>query len=538
MIILGLAVATCEHHAAALVVDGEIVGAAEEERFNGRKHYGWAPEGRPGDNLINSADLTLNDALCRGAVAWLLSERGLTLGDVDVVALNGVPHRYLGTRECVREGRYLFVPHHLAHAALAARTSPWTDCNVLTVDGRGEYETAAWFTYREGELTRRAELPAGEGRSIGGAYETVTRVLGFGGHGQGQTMALAAFADGDPDALAAAYRVAGFADFDLDEARLQQLGVDRVGEQPEVPASQAARQLAADVQAATERAVVALGREGQQAAPHARWAIAGGVALNCRANSVLRDSLGVDLWVPSAAHDAGTALGAALEAAYQLGEPAAGEVRTAGLGPDATDESCARVLADAGITPTTFSTESALLGAVAERLADGRVLGWVQGRLEYGPRALGHRSIIAHPGRPGVQDRVNGIKQRQRWRPFGPSVLATHADDWFDDTAFGPFMTFTSDVRSERRHQVAGVVHVDGTTRPQWVDESAHPRWRAMISAFAEGTGVPMVLNTSFNGRGEPIVCGPTEALESGRRLGLDGLVLGDCLVDLAESGG
>ena len=247
MIILGLAVATCEHHAAALVVDGEVVGAAEEERFNGVKHYGWHPPGAPGANLVNTPELTINEALCRGAVRWLLDSQGLHLEDVDAIALNGIPHRFAGSRDCVREGRYVFVPHHLAHASLAARTAPYGDCNVLTVDGRGEYETAAWFTFRDGELVRRGELPAGDGRSIGGAYETVTRVLGFGSHGQGQTMALAAFGEPDSARLSQAFCIRGFNDFVLDERSLQRLAEDRVpsGSNPDSPA---ARDLAADIQ--------------------------------------------------------------------------------------------------------------------------------------------------------------------------------------------------------------------------------------------------------------------------------------------------
>lgn len=530
MIILGLAVATCEHHAAALVVDGAVVGAAEEERFNGVKHYGWHPPGQPGANLVNTPDLTINDALCRGVVRWLLERQDLQLEDVDVIALNGIPHRFAGSRECVQEGRYVFVPHHLAHAALAARTSPYTDCNVLTVDGRGEYETAAWFTYRNGEIQRRGELPAGEGRSIGGAYETVTRALGFGPHGQGQTMALAAFGEPQSDRLSSAFQIRGFSDFTLDERALQSLSIERLTTGPD-PSSPLSQDLAADVQAALEEGIVALAQEGQSADPNPRWVLAGGVALNCRANSVVRDALGVELWVPSSAHDGGTALGAALEAAHILGEPACGPVWSAGLGPDLDQEVCRRELLSLGLSPVDCDNPVEM---AAEWLSEGRVIGWAQGGMEFGPRALGHRSIVAHPGAPGIQDRVNRIKDRQAWRPFGPSVLAEHASDWFEDTAFGPYMTFTSQVRDNKRALVSGVVHVDGSTRPQRVDQSGDPRWRELLLEFNERTGLPMVLNTSFNGRGEPIVCFPGHIVHSARRLELDGLLIGDHFVDLS----
>ncbi len=528
MIILGLAVATCEHHGAALVIDGQVISAVEEERLNRQKHYGWAPPGRPGANLCNDQSLTLNHVMCRDSVRHLLGERDLSLEDVDVIAVNGIPHRHHGARGCVRDGRYVFVAHHLSHAALAARTSPWRSCNVLTVDGRGEYETAAFFTYRDGVLTRRAELPAGDGRSLGGAYETVTRVLGFGPHGQGQTMALAAFGRPSSLRLAPAFSVRSFEDYDLDERALQTLSEVRAGEGADLHGS-ANTDLAADVQEAIEDALVALGRDGQGQHPSSQWAIAGGVALNCRANSVLRDALGVDLWGPSAAHDAGTALGAALEAAHLLGEPPCAPLRTAGLGPEIDDTRARECLEAHGLEPVAGDA----IATAAERLANGAVIGWAVGRLEYGPRALGFRSIVAHPGHPGVQDRVNAIKARQRWRPFGPSVLEEHASEWFVDSDFGPFMTFTAEVIPSKRERVSGVVHEDGSTRPQAVDRETNPGWRVLIEGFYGHTGVPMVLNTSFNGRDEAIVATEEQAVESALRLGLDGLVLGRWFVDL-----
>ena len=531
MIILGLSVATSEHHAAALVVDGQVVAAAEEERFNRIKHYGWSPEGRPGANLINTPGLTLNDAVCREAVGWMLGANGLTLSDVDVIALNGIPNQYLGAREPVVAGRYVYVPHHLAHASLAVRTAGVDVRHALTVDGRGEYETAALFEVVGEDIRRLEELPAGEGRSIGGAYETVTRALGFGPHGQGQTMALAAFAAATDEGLGAGFQIDSFQDWSLNEALLQEHAKARFPG-GDAFASHDARTLAADVQAATERAIVGLARSAG-APVGGGWAIAGGVALNCRANSVLRDALAAPLWVPSSAHDSGTALGAALEAAHVLGEPRCGALHGAGLGPDATPDACERAWRAAGLSPVVSEGGERLCEAVVTRLNEGKVLGWVQGRMEYGPRALGHRSIIAHPGLEGIQDKVNRIKSRQAWRPFGPSVLAEHADAWFEDANFGPFMTFTATVRAECRHLVQGVVHEDGSTRPQRVDEHAEPMWRKMIASFEQSSGIPMVLNTSFNGRAEPIVCTPDDALLSARRIGLDGIVLGPYVLDL-----
>ena len=527
MIILGLAIATSQHHAAALVIDGQVVGAVEEERLNGIKAYGWHPPGRPQANLLNTDGLAIGSAVCRQSVNLLLGRRGLGLEDVDIIALNGIPFRFQPTRECVREGRYVFVPHHLAHAAAVARPSPFDRGNVLTVDGRGEYETAAFFSYEGGELVRQRELPAGDGCSIGGVYETVTRVLGFGPNGQGQTMALASLVEGDPGRVAEAFQVNAFDDYTIDEHALQRLSQARMAGATRLDGPEG-QGLAADLQAALENALVALARDGMASNPSDRILLSGGVALNCCANSKIRDELGVDVWVTHAAHDAGTALGAALEAAHLVGEPPTSPISDAGLGPSFGREPCAKALSDAGLQ----GTENALPLA-AERILRGDVLGFFQSGMEFGPRALGHRSIVAHAGRSGIADRVNRIKGRQPWRPFGPAVLAERALDVFEDDAFGPFMTFTTTVRDSMREKVAGIVHRDGSTRPQSVGADADPAWRRLIELVDEATGIPLVLNTSFNGRGKPIVCDPKQAIEEAQILGLDGLVLGDVFVDL-----
>lgn len=503
------------------------MGAVEEERLNGIKAYGWHPAGRPGANLLNSGDFAIRDAVCRQSVAHLLGRHGLVQGDVDVIALNGVPRRYQPSRSCVREGAYIFVPHHLAHAASVARPSPFESGHVLTVDGRGEYETAAFFTYEGGELIRRMELPAGGGVSIGGAYETVTRVLGFGAHGQGQTMALASLARGDASMFDGTFRVAGFDDYCINEQAVQGVARDWMGSESVFDGPRG-QQLAANIQAALEDAVVALALEGQAKYGAERLFLSGGVALNCCANTKIRQALGRDVWVTHAAHDAGTALGAALEAAHLLGEPPSQPVLDAGLGPAFSPAECELALKQAGLS----GSNAPLEGAV-DRLLTGKVLGFFQSGMEFGPRALGHRSMVAHPGWPGIQEKVNRIKNRQSWRPFAPSVLEERAGEVFECARPGPFMTFTTLVRPEMRRRIAGVVHADGTTRPQTVGKDADPRWRRLIELFDEATGIPLLLNTSFNGRGKPIVCTPEEAIREARTLGLDALVLGDVIVDL-----
>jgi carbamoyltransferase len=252
--------------------------------------------------------------------------------------------------------------------------------------------------------------------------------------------------------------------------------------------------------------------------------LAGGVALNCSMNGrILASGRVGGLFVQPAAGDAGCSLGAALLAAAEGGEPA-WRMEHASLGPGTDDDEAERALREAGLV---FERVDDPAAAAAELVADGLVVGWAQGRLEFGPRALGNRSILADPRDPDMHRRVNEAKQREQWRPLAPSVLEEEAGEWFELGSPSPFMLLAVPVREERRAEVPAVVHVDGTARPQTVGRSAEPRYRALIAAFARETGVPLVLNTSFNGRGEPIVRTPREAVGTFLRARLDALVIG-----------
>jgi pyruvate-formate lyase-activating enzyme len=249
------------------------------------------------------------------------------------------------------------------------------------------------------------------------------------------------------------------------------------------------------------------------------------VSLNCKANDLLRTTLGAErVWAQPGANDAGTAPGAAAEAWHQLTGLPLAPMTTASLGPAFDDDTIQAALDRAGLAwqrvadPATFA---------AERLAAGEVVCWFQDRLEFGPRALGARSILSDPRNPDHHARVNRMKDREAWRPFGPSVLAGHEGDWFEDAFDARFMLFTQVVRPAQRERVPVVVHGDGSTRPQVVHAETHPRYHRLISAFHERTGVPMVVNTSFNRRGEPIVHKPDDAVEAFEALGADWLVIG-----------
>jgi predicted NodU family carbamoyl transferase/ferredoxin len=533
--VLGLAVMTQQEHAAALLRDGVVVGAVEHERLARVRHGGWHAPGRPGVTAAVDPTIALEEALCRRPVRALLEAQGITLDDVDLIAVNGLHGCFVKNNPfldaaqdipTVRAGRVVYVPHHRAHAASAWRLSGGADAWVLTVDGRGDRESAALWRGEGGALRLAHTLLALTDRSIGGVYEGVTRLLGFGSHGQGSTMALASFGAPTVD-LSAALGDDG-ARTVAHESSLDALSSYRVAAQGDLTQSQ--KDLAASTQAALEGAVGAFVARGVGDARVDALAVAGGVALNCRMNESLRQRFGLaEVFVQPGANDAGTALGAALEAWARFDDRPTPRMAHAMLGPSFDDDAMERALRHAGLR---YTRADDIADEVAGRLARGEVVCWFQGAMEFGPRALGGRSILADPRDPAMHARVNAMKSREPWRPFGPSVLAGHEGDWFERAFDARFMVFTLPVRPEKRALVPAVVHVDGSARPQVVHAETHPRYHAMISAFGARTGVPMVLNTSFNRRGEPIVCTPEDALESFLALGADALALGPFLVE------
>ncbi|MBI2384840.1 MAG: 4Fe-4S binding protein [Elusimicrobia bacterium] len=512
--ILGLAVTTMQEHAAALLEDGAVAGAVEEERLSRVRHHG-----RAGASLAADPTLCLEEVLCRRAAGALLSERGLTLDDMDAIAVNGIPARYRRAYRAhedgapipvLRAGRLVFVPHHLSHAASAWRVSGQKDSWVLTVDGRGDRETAAVFRGARGRLRRVSEILSLTDRSIGGVYETVTRLLGFGAHGQGSVMALASF--GRPRRGLSRFlsrRARGV--YSIHERGLAER-FKALARAPGAPLRKAHKGLAASLQAALEKTVLGVLKDA--GVPRgASLCLAGGVALNCRLNELIRRTFRPRaLFVQPAANDAGTALGAALEAAALLGAPPARELAGAALGPAFAEDELRAALERAGLA---YERSASVARDAAALLAEGEVVCWFQGRAEFGPRALGSRSILADPRRADMHARVNRIKDREPWRPFGPSLLAGREAEWFEDGFDSRFMLFARRLRRGKAALVPAVAHVDGTSRPQSVHAASSPLYRELIAEFDALTGVPMVLNTSFNRRGEPIVCSPADAVDA-----------------------
>jgi carbamoyltransferase len=509
--------------AAALVVDGRCVAAAEEERFTRRKH------GHP--NLPFAAwELPGN------AARWCLASAGLTPADLDAVAYSFDPAltaepETLGIHDPWDHLRrtyarhaptmladelpgldpadVVFVAHHHAHAGSAALASPEPDADVLVLDGRGECGSHLAGRYDGGRLTVHAaqSLP----HSLGLLYEDATAHLGFvRSSDEYKVMALASY--GEPrflPELREAVQTDATGGFRVDPVDWSALVKRRCAEEPWT-ADHA--DLAASLQARIEEVLLDLARWLRSRTGGTRLTLAGGVALNCVANTRLFEGSGYDdVWVQPAAGDAGTALGAALHLAAQRGDQVL-PMRGADLGRGWTDVEIESTLTTAGLR---FERPEDVAETVAEVLAADGVVGWFQGRSEYGPRALGRRSLLAHPGHAHNVERLNDVKGREEFRPVAPMVRLERAAAILERGPLpSPYMLFVHDVLPEWRDRIPAVVHVDGTARAQTVDGATEPLLDRLLAAFERRTGLPVVVNTSFNTAGRPMVDTPRDALE------------------------
>jgi carbamoyltransferase len=515
--------------AAAIVVDGRIVAAAEEERFSRRKH------GKP-PVAFSTWELP------EDAMAFCLEEAGLEPAELDAVAYSYDPDlahpagadvteaRWEGLRTLYVQraplfmrtslpgldpGLVRFVPHHVAHAASATFASGFDPCGVLVLDGRGERASHLAGAFDDGrlEILAAQELP----HSLGLLYEELTAHLGFRrSSDEYKVMAMASYGMpsylDDLRALVRADGAGGFAVGDVDFARWP----DRTD-------------LAASVQRRLEEVLLELVEWLHDRTGHRDLVLAGGVALNCVANSrIWREGPFERVWVQPAAGDAGTALGAALQVARELGdrpEP----MRTAALGRGWDDDALEARLRTAGVP---YERADDLADAVAEVLAANGVVAWFQGRSEFGPRALGHRSLLADPRPQSNLDKLNDIKGREQFRPVAPMVLAERAAEIFADGPLpSPYMLFTHSVREGWAERIPAVVHVDGSARVQTVDRHEEPLVARMLERFEARTGVPVVVNTSLNTAGRPMVDDPRDALECFGSAPVDLLAIGPFVV-------
>ena len=568
MLILGIS-AFYHESAAAAFADGVLVAAAAEERFSRVKHDAALPVEafrfcleRAGATLIDVdavayyefPEVKLDRQLWAARPAQ--GRGGDGLPDLDAAAPERAIREGLGW-----EGPILIFPHHLSHAASAYYLSGFPDAAVLTADGVGEWETT---TYGRGdgdhlELLTGVDFP----HSLGLLYSTLTSYLGFRvNSGEYKVMGLAPY--GEPrfarqvDRLLRSAPGPGF-ELDMDffdfvaGSRMYSAALVELFGRPPRRTDEALEDFHADVAASLQRALEEVLLE------KAEWlagevdsenlAMAGGVALNCVANGrLLRQGPFRRLFVQPAAGDAGGAVGAAALAHRRLAgsRPATGApgapLANVRLGPAWSGDEVADLVAATGFEHEDFRQRPGdLYDAVARRLVEGQVVGWFQGPMEFGPRALGGRSILADPRDPEMRDQVNArVKKREGFRPFAPAVLAERAAEHFalDAAAVAPslehrpcrFMLETCQVRSPL--ELPAVTHVDGSARPQVVGPEASPRFAALLAAFERLTGCPVLLNTSFNVAGEPIVATPADALMTFAVAGLDALVLEDCVLD------
>jgi carbamoyltransferase len=565
---------------AAIVCDGKLVAAVEEERFNRVKYAAGFPA---------------------AAIRYCLKEAGLTLADVDHVAVPRNPYARLGTklfyalrmpsfaRERARvltkfkgipealaqafdfdpaklTAKFHRIEHHQAHLASGFFVSPFERAALLSADGLGDFASTMWGTGTRNRMNIEGAIAFPH--SLGLFYSAVTQYLGFLKFGdEYKVMGLAAY--GQPEQLVAFRDIVHF------DARSNgngfRLGLDyfthhRTGPEmtwaeadktptlgkmfspemsrklgpfraPEEPLEQRHRNLASSLQARLEEVYLGMLKKLAQHTGLKSVCLAGGVAFNCVANGKIFDATPFEhVYVHPAAGDAGLAVGAAYYVWHQiLGQPRSFAMDHAYWGPGYSREEVRRAIDANGLARCGYSMaelpEKELMQHTAAIIADGKILGWFQGRAEWGPRALGNRSIVADPRRPEMKEILNQrIKHREIFRPFAPSILAESTGEWFEKSHPSPFMNLAYSVRPEKRDRIPAPTHVDGTGRLQTVTREANPRYHALISAFRDLTGVPVVLNTSFNDN-EPIVCRPEEALDCFLRTQMDALVLGDFLI-------
>ena len=525
--------------AAAVVVDGVIVAAAEEERFTRRKHgkppvafSTWELPEQAARWCLKRADIAPEDL---DAVAYSYDPRlGIPLGrDVTACQWEGLRTLYVERAPFFLKTalpgldarRVTFVPHHVAHAASAYLAAPWRTSSVLVVDGRGERASHLAGRSVDGELKILAiqDLP----HSLGLMYEEVTAHLGFRRTSdEYKVMALASY--GTPrflPALRELVRATGDGGFVVAPIPWVTFApaVRDTGAWDETHAD-----LAASVQVLLQEILLDLTRWLHAQTGDRDLTIAGGVALNCVANSWLADRGPFErIWVEPAAGDAGTALGDALYVAQRLGETIT-PMTTAALGRDWTDD---EIVAHLGTAALAFERADDVAEAVADVIARNGTVAWFQGRSEFGPRALGHRSLLANAADPDNLQRLNDIKGREPFRPVAPMVLLERAAEIFDGPLPSPYMLFTHRVRDGWRERIPAVVHVDGTARIQTVDRREEPLVARMLDAVERRTGIPVVVNTSLNTAGRPMVDDPRDALECFGGAPVDALAIGPCLV-------
>lgn len=535
MKILGLnGVYPRSHDSSAAIINGsELVAFAEEERFlRVKKAFDHQP--------INSQ-------------VYCLEEADLDVNELDVISYGWtgatplsadelLPEQY--TKRLKRELPVSQVEHHEAHAASVFYTSPFSESAILVIDGQGESESTTIWKANESGVEKLASFPIDQ--SLGYMYGAISNYCGLGSFGAGKLMGLAPY--GEPryvEELAAIYDLIDLppqTGHDSQDAYFNRFieALDRKGFSGATysyifdPATAKVRQepnlqkihkdLAASAQAFLELKVLELANQSKILTGSKNLCMAGGVAMNCVTNSLVQNSgLFEEVFLQPACEDSGMAIGSALAIAKsKIGLP------TVYTGPGFGDAQIAEQIMHYGLPCKQYED---IPTKVAQLLSQNKVIGWFQGALEFGPRALGGRSILANPSSVATRDRINSIKSREEWRPFGPSILAEYADDLFENAHESRFMLRSFDVKEVWHDDLSAVVHVDGSTRPQTVTAADSEMYRRLLEEFYGLTGIPGVLNTSFNNFDEPIVASPSDAIRTFYTTGLDALAIGSFLL-------
>jgi carbamoyltransferase len=557
MISIGINYSQMHDSSACIARVGEVLFAVAEERLSRQKHDARFPT-LAIRACLDFAGVQAGEAdfVCQGwprpRAAYFHDLKNYVLGrqPVDSRALLNSTRQFVsmwhqrsGENRFRQEfgtskPKFRLVDHHFAHAISTFAYSGFDDAAVLVLDGRGAWEATSLWRGRGGKLEHIWTIPWPN--SLGLFYAQFTHFLGFEPYAdEWKVMGLAPYGEPGVDLRDfivpddSPYHVATNLLLGKDSAPLARIE-DRLGPKrvPESEIGAKHKNLAFSVQDACERAMLVLARVAVEKTGCRNLCLAGGVALNSKANGKIEVSGIVDkIFVQPAAGDDGVCLGAVLAPHLDSGgKLPVRKMRHAYLGPQSSDEEIAKALQTYKLRATRVNDQAV---AAAQMLSEGKILGWFQGRMEFGPRALGARSILADPRDPEMNAKVNNaVKFREWWRPFAPSMLSEAAHDYVESGYDSPFMILTAQVKPEKRNVIPSVTHVDGSARPQTVERDVNPLYWRLIHEFGERTGVPVVMNTSFNLRGEPIVCTPTDAVRTFFSSGMDALVIGNYVVE------
>ncbi|HOE05292.1 MAG TPA: carbamoyltransferase [Bacteroidales bacterium] len=558
MNILGIS-AYYHDSSACIVKDGILEAAVQEERLNRTK---------------NSSAFPIQ------AINFCVQKAGISFNDIDVVAFYEQPyvkfHRVVQDyiekfpfsfgafyrnmplwlqdrlvlplvlrKEIGFKGRVLFIPHHYSHAASTFFVSPFEEAAIVTADGVGEFQTTGLGVGAGNKIQMSHHISYPD--SLGLMYSAFTSYLGFKANsGEGTTMALASFGQASfIDEFSKIVRIADDGSFRLNHSFFPLIKgkrmyskklTDLLGEarKPGTEYEQRHKDIAATLQYMVEKSLIQTARHAVKTTGKRNLCMAGGVFLNCVANQKILELPEVDnIFVQPGAGDAGGSVGAAFFVWNQiLDHNRSFEMKHAYFGPDFTDREIKAALHKNKLIFNELSDEE-LLATTVQRIAQGRTVGWFQGRLEFGPRALGNRSILADARKPEMVDVLNHrIKHREWFRPFAPLVKEEKANEYFEMKNLSPFMLLAPLVKPDKRGIIPAVTHIDGTARVQTVSKETNPRLWSLLDVFEKETGVPVIINTSFNLKGEPIVCTPEEAINDYLKSEMDCLVLGNCFIE------